>query len=128
MILILPITYTCLTTFNRPSALLSTTSLSISIVNLVLLLLIIYPINGLIFYNKMVKKTNIISFAYLINSESLYFLYVPLMVLLKLFLITSLPYVHLLFGIFTLITIYFHPIVTFKFDVIRICTRILRGL
>ncbi len=40
------------------------------------------------------------------------------MVVLKFFLSTSLPYVHLVFWVLTLATIYFHPIVTFKFDVL----------
>lgn len=40
------------------------------------------------------------------------------MVVLKFFLSTSLPYIHLIFWAFTLITIYFHPIINFNFDII----------
>lgn len=106
----MPITIICFDALSKNS---STSSLSVSIVNLVLLHFIIYPIAGLIFFNKIVRKTNILSFAYLINTESILFVYIPIMILIKVFAQSILPYINLIINGIMFVTIYYHPIITF---------------
>lgn len=69
----------------------------------------------MIFWNKIVIKERSIAYANIANTESLAYLYMPFMVLLKVNLAILVPYSNMVFGIISILYMFLYPIVTMKF-------------
>jgi hypothetical protein len=70
------------------------------------------------FWNKIITKKNLLSYAYIMNLDSFIHIYFPVMIILNSFIPDSFGYFNIIFYLICIACIYFHPIITFNFVLI----------
>ena len=108
--LTIPLTYICFSSLSNDSA-----NAALALVNLFIYYLVIYPLSGLVFWNKIITEKQLVSFSYLINVESIIFIFSPFMTLIVALLPVTTPYANLVFSALIAVCIYYHPIITLNF-------------
>ena len=93
---------------------------TLALVNLIITVGIVYPLAGIIFCNKITFYSNIMSYSYKVNIESLLYLYMPIYIFLCIYQSSIVPYTSLMFSAFYFAIMFIRPIVMYRQNKIAI--------
>lgn len=81
--------------------------------NVVILMVVVFPLCMVSFWNKMGIKEDSLSYCSVVNMESLTFIYLPLMIVLRVYAYSVLPYFNIVFLVVSVILFYVFPLLSY---------------